>query len=55
MKTPVTELPLNPFAQGRDPKEVMDDLLKRSKPVSREEVMRRMKEAVDAQKKVSKT
>jgi hypothetical protein len=51
MKTPVTEQDLNPFAQGRDPREVMDELLKRSKRITIEQLQQRMKEAVEAQKK----
>jgi hypothetical protein len=51
MKTPITELPLNPFDQGKDPKEVMKDLLKHSKPISRAQALQGMKEAVEAQKK----
>jgi len=53
MKTPVTKLHLNPFDQGKDPKEVMEDLLKHSKPISRQQAQQRMKEAMDAQKKAN--
>lgn len=51
MKQPVRDLPTNPFSQDRDPKEVMRELLKDAKPLSHNEAMRRMKEAVDAQRK----
>jgi hypothetical protein len=54
MKIPVTELPLNPFQQGKNSKEVMTDLLKRSKPISREQALQGMRDAVEAQKREKK-
>jgi len=53
MKTPVAEQPLNPFDQGKDPREVMKDLLKRSRPITKEQFQQRIKEIRDAQKKTS--
>jgi hypothetical protein len=50
MKNAVTEQPLNPFDQGRDPEEVMKDLLKRSKPITKEQLEQRIKEVIEAQK-----
>lgn len=43
--------PPNGFAQNRDPKEAVQGLLRNSKPISREEAIRRMEEVAEAQKK----
>ena len=51
MKSSALQMPPNPFDQGKDPKQVMRELLKKSKPISHEEAIRRMKEAGEAQKK----
>jgi hypothetical protein len=51
MKSSAVQLPANPFDQDEDPKEVMRELLKKSKPLTQEEAMRRMKEAAEAQNK----
>lgn len=49
-----TQLPPNPFDQDKDPGEVLHELLKRSKPLSHEEALRRMKEAAEAQKQAKR-
>jgi hypothetical protein len=52
MKSSTLQLPTNPFDQSRNPKEVMRELLKKSKSLSHEEAMQRMKEAAEAQRKI---
>lgn len=51
MKVSAVQLPVNPFDQDKDPKQVMRELLKKSKSLSHEEALRRMTEAAEAQRK----
>lgn len=46
-----TQAPPNPFEQDGDPEEIMRELLKKTRPLSHEEAMRRMKEAAEMQRK----
>lgn len=46
-----TKLPPNPFEQDGDPEEIMRKLLKKTRPLSHEEAMRRIKEAIEIQRK----
>ena len=50
MKSTIQPLPANPF-ENEDGDKVWKELLRKSKPLSREEAMRRMKEAAETQKK----
>ena len=50
MKSTIKPLPANPF-ENADADKVWKELLRKSKPLSREDAMRRMKEAAEAQKK----
>ena len=51
MKSSVIQIPPNPFDQGKEPKQVMRELLKKSKSLTHQEAQRRMAEAAQEQKR----